>query len=135
MELIMTQLEEKTDLLRHILTETQRQGEMLSANDLDSLIVSIDARQAYMDSVDELDGRIRSLGGPVAQESSDVLAQRVVISDLLKAIMKEDLKNSDSAGELMQSFMNGIRKARAERNLLAYVPSGGQKYKFVNKRG
>jgi hypothetical protein len=129
-------LREKKALLETILCETKRQGGLLAGSDLDGLGDSIRARQACMDAIDRIDGRIRD-GFGLSPFSGDAGAACLLagIEALLKSIREADGENKKNAGELAASFMTGLKETNAEKNLLAYASPPPEGFRYVNKKG
>jgi hypothetical protein len=129
-------LREKAALLETLLRETRRQSALLARSDMEGLGGSIKARQACMDAIDRIDGRIRegigfsSLSGDAG--AADLLSG---MEALLKIIREADGENRKNAGKLAATFMSGIKETNAEKNLLAYAAAAPAGFRYVNKKG
>jgi hypothetical protein len=125
-------LGEKLALLSRILAETEAESRAIACADLDGLCASLEARQALMDAVDALDGRIAAAtagGGGAAQ------SLRAEMGGLLRRIAALDGENRRRAGELAGTFADDTRQIKAQKSLKAYLPEAGGESRFVNREG
>lgn len=133
MEGMVQCLQQKATLLGRILEETRRQAGYIAEGDLDGLRGSIKARQADMDAVDAIDGRMKDNGFKADSGEAARLLQDMV--SVLREIRGEDARNLQSAETLAGKYMAGIREANAGKNMLAYAAPPPRRSRYVNKKG
>lgn len=127
-------LAEKTRLLKRVLTETERQRELIAQRDLEGLASSIDDRQAVMDEIDALDGSIR-MGRGASSGAGYIESARKEIETILAEIIGKDAENRKNAGAFAGTLMTGIRETNIEKSLLAYQAAPVSGSRFVNRKG
>jgi hypothetical protein len=136
MDGLLKSLEEKRSLLKELLEQVRKQAGIIGLKDLEGLRESIEARQALMDRIDAVDGRIpKGSGTSASSGETGSAALRAEIKALLGDIRTLDDENVRNAGALVESLMTGIRETNAEKNLLAYSAGPPAGSKFVNKKG
>lgn len=122
-------LRQKLTILQELLGETEKQRGLIAAGDVEGLSGSIAARQTLMDAIDALDGRIAAL--PPAKAG----AANGEIHTLLERILRIDGENRQNAASMTTNLTAGFREVSAQRNMMAYMPSGDRSSKFVDKEG
>jgi hypothetical protein len=133
MEGLVQCLQEKAALLGRILEETRRQAGLIEDCDLEGLRGSIRARQADMDAVDAIDGRMKD---KLTKADTGNAAELLLgIGSLLREIRGEDARNLKSADALAKKYMAGIKEANAGKSMLAYSAPPPQRCRYINKKG
>jgi len=125
-------LEEKAALLRGMLAETKKIGELLLGRDLEGLNGAVAARQACIEKIDAVDRRADACAKGGAAASGRPMKE---IRALLGEILDADSANMKAAGEITITLMNGIKEVNAEKNLLKYHQTMRSGSRFVNREG
>jgi hypothetical protein len=128
-------LGEKAGLLKGILSETKKIGEMLALQDMDGLNGAVAARQACIVKIDELDRSIKAIGSITQPAGSAQGRLFKEIRSLLGEILEADSANMKVAGDITITLMNGIKEVNTEKNMMRYQPAMASGSRFVDREG